>query len=437
MRQLLTRRQRDFLAVAERLTGPFAERAAAHDEANTFPRENFDDLRDAGLLRLSIPIELGGMGATLAEILPVLERLAAADGSTALAAAAHISPLGQWGAVWRRTGDPRLERLLREAAEGRLVWASVTGEPDAPDLLTDARTRAERAEGGYRLTGRKTLAISTGIATHCSTTARYEDPDLGPRLMLFRVALTSPGLTVLPTWDALGMRGAQSNDVELDGVFVPDDALVHSLPVGHFDATVLQTVFAWAMPAFGAVYNGVALGALEYVTGHVVRRGATGDVRVRDAVAECEALLESSRALLYRHADEVLGGLLAQGLSVQEGFARCALVRRACTANAIAVVQRLAGVLGGEGFTRAAPFERMWRDVQAGRFLPFDDRSAAELIGATALGVPLAPEIGADESGPRSRPKRPVPRSAGDGHGTGVAGDGRAPGGAGTDQPAP
>ncbi|WP_067469660.1 acyl-CoA dehydrogenase family protein [Actinomadura macra] len=148
MRQLLAQRQRGFLALAEGLARPFSERAARHDEDNTLPRENFDDLREAGLLRLSVPAELGGMGATLPEILPVLERLTAADGSTALAATMHISPLGQWGTVWRRTGDPRLERFLREAAEGRLVWASVTSEIGTPNLLTDARTRAERAEGG-------------------------------------------------------------------------------------------------------------------------------------------------------------------------------------------------------------------------------------------------------------------------------------------------
>ncbi|MEU8803951.1 acyl-CoA dehydrogenase family protein [Spirillospora sp. NPDC048819] len=400
MRQLLTRRQREFLALAEDLAGPFAERAAAHDEENTFPHENFADLRAAGLLRLSVPAELGGLGATLPEILPVLERLAAADGSTALAAAMHISPLGQWGAIWRRTGDPRLEWFLREAADDRLIWASVTSEIGTPDFLTDARTRAERAEGGYRLTGRKNFATNTEIATHCSMTARYEDPARGPRVMIFRLPLDSPGLTVLRTWNTLGMRGTQSNDVELDGVFVPDDALVHSLPVGHFDATVLRTVFSWAMPAFGAVYSGVALGALEYVIAHVERAGGQDDPRVRDAVAECEALLETSRALLYRHADEVLGGRLAEECTVQEGLARCALVKNVCTGNAITIVQRLAGVLGGAGFTRAAPFERMWRDVQAGRIMPFGEQAAADLIGATAFGVALAPESGPGQPAP-------------------------------------
>src|SRR5690606_20341564 len=156
-----------------------------------------------------------GMGATLTEILPVLERLAAADGSTALAAAMHISPLGQWGSVWRRTGDPRLEWFLREAADDRLIWASVTSEIGTPNFLTDARTRAERAEGGYLLTGRKNFATNTEIATHCSLTARYEDPERGPRVMIFRLPLDSPGLTLLRTWDTLGMRGTQSNDVEL------------------------------------------------------------------------------------------------------------------------------------------------------------------------------------------------------------------------------
>ena len=110
------------------------------------------------------------------------------------------------------------------------------------------------------------------------------------------------------------------------------------------------------------------------------------------AVAEVEILLEQSRAMYTRHAAEVDGRRpRSPAPTVQEGMARCAAVKHVCTENAIRAVDGLVEVAGGGAYSRAHPFERMWRDVQAGRFMPFDPPSARELIGASALGVPLAP----------------------------------------------
>src|SRR5579884_3381220 len=264
MHAVLTERQRRFVDLAGQLADVFAERAARHDQDNTFPVENYAEMRAAGFLRLTLPEELGGLGATQAEAIPAIERLAMGDGATALAVNMHISPLGQWSTVWRRTRDPRLEEFLRLAAEDKLIWAAVTSEIGTPNLMTDARTTATRVEGGFLVNGRKNFGTNTTVATHCSTTARYEDPERGPRLLLLRVALDDPAVIIHQNWDMMGMRATQSNDVELANLFVPDDAVVHSLPVGHLDARVLETVFSWAMPAFGAVYNGIAVGALDW-----------------------------------------------------------------------------------------------------------------------------------------------------------------------------
>ncbi|TWP46436.1 acyl-CoA dehydrogenase [Lentzea tibetensis] len=370
----------EILDVAGRLADRFAERAARHDRDNTFPHENYDDLREAGFLRLSVPEELGGLGAAQREILAVLERLAMGCGSTALAYTMHVSPLGQWASVWRRTGNPRLADLLRLAAENKLVWASVTSEMGLTNLVTDARTRADKTEGGYRVNGRKSFATNTSVATHCTITARHDDT-----LLICRIALDQPGVRVHDVWDTLGMRATRSNDVELDDVFVREEDVVHSLPAGHFDRRVFETVWAWAMPAFAAVYTGIAAGALEWVATR-----AEDDPLVRDAFGECTALLESSRALIFRHAEEVDGGRLFE-LGTQDGIARCVLVKYAATNNAVRVVQRLVDVAGGAAYARALPFERRWRDVQAGVVMPASNHLARQLIGASPLGQVFTP----------------------------------------------
>ncbi|RZS41072.1 alkylation response protein AidB-like acyl-CoA dehydrogenase [Herbihabitans rhizosphaerae] len=404
MKSRLNDEQAKLVDRAGELADLFATRAIEHDRENTFPHENYADLRDAGFLRMSVPTELGGGGAGLAEIVPVLERLAMGDGSTALAVTMHISPLGQWGNIWRRTGNPRLAELLTLAARDELVWASVTAELGVVNDMTDARTEAVRVDGGYRLTGRKSFATNTSVATHCSTTARFEGADGGPRLLLCRISLSDPSVTVHQTWDTLGMRATQSNDLELDGVFVPEEDVVHSLPVGHFDARVLETVWAWAMPAFAAVYTGIAAGALSWTVDQVVRRGKHTDPLVQNVIGECEILLESSRALIHRHVDDVRDGVLT-GPEVQEGVARCGLVKYVASNNAAAVMRQLVEVIGGASYTRSLPFERMWRDVQAGVFMPMPNATARRLLGASVLGVELAPSIGPDETGHDSRAK--------------------------------
>lgn len=402
MQPLLTPGQQEWVGRAGELAEIFAGRAARHDRENTFPHENYDDLRAAGFLRLSVPEELGGFGAGLPEILPVLERLAMGDGATALAFTMHLSPLGQWSNIWRRTKSPRLEAMLRKAVDGELIWASITSETGLPNDLTDARTRAVRADGGFELSGRKSFATNSSVATHCSTTARHEDADGGPRLLLCQIALDQPGVTIHRTWDTMGMRGTQSNDVELDKVFVEDAAVVHSLPVQHLDARVLETVWAWAMPAFSAVYTGVAAGALDWTVRSLVKRGKTADPVLQDVIGACQIQLESSRALIHRHADEVTSRRLFTG-DVQDGVARCSMVKYVAANNAVEVMQRLVEVLGGMSYTKALPFERMWRDIQASTFMPMGNLATRKLVGATVLGVRTRPEIGPEETGPESR----------------------------------
>ncbi|MFI6510317.1 acyl-CoA dehydrogenase family protein [Streptosporangium sp. NPDC050855] len=391
MRQCLDERQQRFLALTDKVVPALAERAGRHDRDNTFPADDYNDLRDAGLLRLTVPEELGGLGAGQAEMLLVLERLASAGAATALSYAMHVAPLGSWALTWRRTGAPPLAQVLQLAGQDRLILAAIASEVGTSNLFLDAKTTATRTEGGYRVSGRKNFATNSAVATMWATTARYEDPDNGPRLLILLVDPSVPGVSIEQTWDTLGMRATQSNDVVFDDLFVPEHAVVQSIPVGHFDAQVLETIICWTAPSFGAVYTGIAAGALEWSIGQVRRRGLAGDPRIQDAIADVEIMLEVNRSVLQRHAAEVSSGRLMEQLTVQEGLGRCALVKNVCTNNAAAVMTRLVDVVGGGAYMRGQPFERMWRDVQAGLIMPINNRVGKELIGASSLDVAVAP----------------------------------------------
>jgi alkylation response protein AidB-like acyl-CoA dehydrogenase len=393
MRQILNERERAIVELAGGLADRFAERAVEHDRDATFPHENYEDMREAGYLGLTVPEELGGRGASLYELILAQERLAIGDGSTALAVNMHVSPIGQLASLWRSSGDERLADVLRRAADGRLVYASMSAEPGDPILMTSS-TVAERVEGGYRVTGKKIFGTESAVCTEFSTRARYDDPELGPQVLFFRLPREAEGIRMKETWDTMGMRATRSDDFELENVFVPDEAVFHSYPVGHFDATMLKTVWGWAMPTFGAVYLGIGAGAMQFAREQVQARGREEDRQVQNLFAEMEVLLETARAVLYRHAREMDSEALYTAVPVQDGMARAVLTKYVTTNNAVAIVDRALHVVGGAGYYRRFPLERMYRDVRAGPIMPYSNLEAHDLFGRTALDIQIAPAVG-------------------------------------------
>jgi alkylation response protein AidB-like acyl-CoA dehydrogenase len=397
--QVLTPRQRELVELAGRLADMFAERAAEHDRDASFPFENYEDMRKAGYLGLTVPEELGGRGASLLELILAQERLAMGDGSTALAVNMHVSPIGQLASLWRATGDERLADVLRRAADGTLVYASMSAEPGDPILLTSS-TVATKVDGGYRVTGKKIFGTESSVCTEFSTRARYDDPERGPQVVFFRLPRDVEGMTVKQTWDTMGMRATQSNDFTLEDVFVPDEAVFHSYPEGHFDAVLLKTVWGWAMPTFGAVYLGIGAGALAFAREQVRGRGREDDPQIQHQFAQMEVLLESARAVLYRHAEEMASGSLSTDLPVQDGLARAVLAKYVTTNNAVAIVDRALHVVGGAGYYRRFPLERMYRDVRAGPIMPYNNLEAHDLFGKTSVGLQIAPAVPLPEDAP-------------------------------------
>jgi alkylation response protein AidB-like acyl-CoA dehydrogenase len=392
MRQILTPRERDLVELAGSLADRFAARAGEHDREGTFPFENYEEMREAGYLGLTVPEELGGRGASLHELILAQERLAMGDGSTALAVNMHVSPIGQLASLWRASGDEGLADVLRRAADGRLVYASMSAEPGDPILMTSS-TVAERVQGGYRVTGKKIFGTESAVCTEFSTRARYDDPERGPHVLFFRLPRDLEGMRMKQTWDTMGMRATLSDDFELENVFVPDEAVFHSYPVGHFDATMLKTVWGWAMPTFGAVYLGIGAGALQFAREQVQARGRQDDPHVQNLFAEMEVLLETARAVLYRHAQEMDSEALYTELPVQDGMARAVLTKYVTTNNAVAIVDRALHVVGGAGYYRRFPLERMYRDVRAGPIMPYSNLEAHDLFGRTSLEIEIAPAV--------------------------------------------
>jgi alkylation response protein AidB-like acyl-CoA dehydrogenase len=392
VRRLVTDRQALVLDLAGRLADAFAERAGEHDRDNTFPAENWPVMAEAGYLGLTVPAELGGFDAGPYELLLGQERLAQGDGATALAVNMHLTTCDSFRSLWRRTGDERAERFLRAVVKNEVVFASCTSEAGFGGALENCATQAMPANGGFRLTGRKIFFTESDVATHFTTCARLEHAGLGPHMVFFNgIPIDAPGLSIMRTWDTLGMRATQSNDLQLEDVFVPDEALFHAYPVGHLDAIIGLAVMSLNVPSFGAVSLGIAAAGMEIVRKSVVERGRATDPEVQRAFAEMEVLLESARAVLYRHAHEVADFDRPSHLSVMDVYARGNLAKYVACENAIAIMDRVMEIAGGVGYHRRFPIERLYRDVRAGAIMPYSSPAARTLFAQAALGIEPSP----------------------------------------------
>jgi alkylation response protein AidB-like acyl-CoA dehydrogenase len=404
MRRLTTEREARVLELAGRLADRFAERAGEHDRENTFPAENWPVMAAEGYLALAVPAELGGFDAGAGELLLAQERLAQGCAATALAVNMHLTTSAGLRSLWRRTGEERAEGLLRGAATGEVVLASCTSEAGYGGALEDCATTAERVDGGFRLTGRKIFFTESDVATHFTTCARHEHPELGPQMLFFHgVPVDTPGLAIHRTWDTLGMRATQSNDLELDGAFVPEEALFHAYPVGRLDGGIALSVMSLNVPSFGAIALGIATAGLEWAREAVLKRGRTGDPEVQHAFARMEVLLETARAVLFRHGHELAAFDRAAELTVEEVYARGNLAKYVACEHAIAIMDRVMELAGGQGYHRRFPVERLYRDVRAGAIMPYSSPDARKLFAEVALGLRPRPVFGFEEGAAQAR----------------------------------
>jgi alkylation response protein AidB-like acyl-CoA dehydrogenase len=239
----------------------FRARAGELDRTNSYFHDDLAELRELGYLAAAVPEHLGGWGLDLSQMAASQRRLARYAPSTALAMTMHTYWIGA-AAELDRAGDSSQRWILEAALNGEVIAAghAETGN-DIPVLLSTCR--AERVEGGYLLTGRKQFGSNGPAWTWLGAHAIDADAPGGPQTVHAFVERTSPGVTVVETWDTLGMRPTQSHDTVLDGVFVPDSRIGRVVPAGDASDPYVFAMAMWALPLIATVYVGIAERALE------------------------------------------------------------------------------------------------------------------------------------------------------------------------------
>jgi alkylation response protein AidB-like acyl-CoA dehydrogenase len=375
--------------LTDEMLARFAKRAAQYDRDNVFFSEDFEELQQAGYLRLAVPAEFGGAGASLAEVARQQRRLGYSAAPTALAINMHLYWTGNAADLWR-AGDRSLGWLLEAAAAGQ-VFAAGHGESgnDIPVLLST--TKAERVEGGYRFTGRKSFGSLSPVWTYLGLHGMDAADPSRPTIVHAFMPRDTEGYRIEHTWDVMGMRATQSDDTILDGVFVPDRYVARVVPAGAagIDAFVLG-LFAWALVGFGNIYFGLARRAMELTIDALKSKRSIGLTRsmayhaeLQHRVAQMGLASESVGPHLDRVADDWSTGL-DHGA---EWPAKIFAAKYHAVEESWRIVDLALEVAGGSGIFRRSGMERLFRDARLGRIHPANSMLTHEIMAKTLLGI--------------------------------------------------
>jgi len=198
----------------------------------------------------------------------------------------------------------------------------------------------------------------------------------------FAVPMKAPEVKVLDNWRTLGMRGTGSNDVMIEGLFVPDAGVSFSRKAGEWHP-VFQIIATIAFPLVYAAYLGVAESARQIALDLAKRKPATRDVV--NLAGQMETALRAAQ-LAHRHMVETAERNTPSAESVNEVMIGRTLVAR----HAIETVELAMELAGGAGFYRSNGLERRFRDIQGARFHPLQAGPQARYAGSLALGQSVA-----------------------------------------------
>ena len=367
----------DFKESAKKLAGIFATRAAAYDETDGFVEENYLDLKEAGLIRAGVPRELGGGGASVRELCEVLRIISGACGSTGLALSMHTHQVAIPAWRWHNQTGARtmVEPLLRRVANENLVLLSSGGS----DWIGGSG-KAEKVEGGYRITARKVFTSGAPAGDLLMTGAISEED--GERTVLhFAVPLGAPEVSVLDTWRTMGMRCTGSHDIQIDGLFIPDDKIPLKRKAGEWHPA-FQMIATIAFPLIYSAYLGVAESAREIAVGIAGMKPASH--RTQSIAGRMDTALAAAR-LARNFMVEVVERDAPSAETINDVMIGRILVEE----NTIRVVELALELAGGSGFYRKTELERRFRDIQAARYHPLQKEVQSEYAGAMALGHPV------------------------------------------------
>jgi alkylation response protein AidB-like acyl-CoA dehydrogenase len=373
----------ELLAQAERLAAErFAPRAAEYDARSAFPYENYRDLHEAGFTRMTVPAALGGLEVDATTYVRALKAIAKADGSTAMTLHMHSIISGIVAAL---ANERQRERYLGQVVRNGTLIASFASEPASSfrDVLL-LGTTAERAPGGFRVNGYKHFcSMSTAAGYYVLWLALPGASDADEGLLNLIVPSDAPGIEVIRTWDAIGMRATETHDIRLTDVFVPaEDQL------GEAGEVVRRKLADRFTLGYAAVYLGITEAAFDFIVEFANTKRFQPDPRL---VAEYPTVQQQiGRMSVEIEAANLFLDRAAEAATVEDSAARTLAFNQSKYVSgevAMRVTEAAMKLCGGRALLKTYPLERYIRDTRAAPLMPPSSERCLETVGRLALGM--------------------------------------------------
>ncbi len=328
------------------------------DEEDRIPDELVAEMREMGFFGLSIPTEYGGLGLTAVEEARVAFELGWTSPAFRSVFGTNIG-IGSQGILIDGT-DEQKRTYLPRMASGELIASFCLTEPQSGSDAASLQTRAERVDGGYRLTGTKRYITNAPRAGVFTVMARTDPSQKGASgVSAFVVDAASSGISLGKPERKLGQRGTAVCDVIFDGCFVPDAGLIGGVSGKGF-ATAMKVLDRGRLN-IGAFCVGTAERLIDemvrYADGRIQFGKPISDFQLIQAmIADSEVEKEAALALVLQSArlrDDMQPIVKAAAMSK---YYASEMVGR--------VADRAVQVFGGAGYIAEYCVERFYRDVR-------------------------------------------------------------------------
>jgi alkylation response protein AidB-like acyl-CoA dehydrogenase len=340
-------------SLAEAKIAPFA---AEVDEQGRFPQEALNALVGADLHAVHVPESYGGAGADALATVIVIEEVARVCASSSLIPA--VNKLGSLPVIL--SGAEELKRAyLRPLAKGEAMFSYCLSEPDAGSDAAGMKTKAVRDGDHWILNGVKRWITNAGVSEYYTVIAVTDAEKRSRGISAFVVEKSDQGVSFGAPEKKLGIKGSPTREIYFDNVRIPADRMIGAEGTGF--ATAMKTLDHTRI-TIAAQALGIAQGALDYANGYVKERKQFGKAiaefqGIQFMLADMAMKLEAARQLTYVAAAKSERG--DDDLTFFGAAAKCFASDAAMEITTDAVQ-----LLGGYGYTRDYPLERMMRDAK-------------------------------------------------------------------------
>jgi alkylation response protein AidB-like acyl-CoA dehydrogenase len=343
-------------AVRDLCAGKVAPYAAEADESGEFPQASYDALRSADFHAPHIPEEYGGAGADALATAIVIEEIARVCASSSLIPA--VNKLGSLPVLLAGSVDLK-QRYLPRVASGESMFSYCLSEPEAGSDAAALRTKAERDGDEYVLNGVKRWITNAGVSDLYTVFAVTTAGKGARGISAFVVERDDPGVSFGAPEKKLGIKGSPTREVYLDSVRVGADRMIGDEGTGF--ATAMRTLDHTRV-TIAAQAVGIAQGALDAALAYVQERQQFGRKvaefqGIQFMLADMGMKLEAARQLTYAAASKSERG--DADLTYFGAAAKCL-----ASDTAMQITTDAVQLLGGYGYTKDFPLERMMRDAK-------------------------------------------------------------------------